>query len=82
MKKLAPPQYSKLLPEPKDKEKLYNAILFLKNNRDVVLSKDVKKALKKFGDTTNKKIALGYNFTFEAKQLLNENRFEIVLIRD
>jgi hypothetical protein len=82
LKKLVPPQYIKLLPERNDKEELYNAIVFLKNNSEVVLSRDVKKALKKIEDTANKKIAFGYNFTFEAKHVLTENRFEIILIKD
>lgn len=80
LQKLVSPRYKQVIPKGTD---VVCGVIF--DEEEVVLSSAVRKALKKVNLNLNdeaKKLAIGYNFTFESIQLLHEYNFDVVSLRD
>ncbi|MBP1967759.1 hypothetical protein [Paenibacillus aceris] len=75
---MSSPRYKHLIP---DGEGMLSGFIF--NDEEVILSSQIRKALRKVTqDNLDRKIAIGYNFTSESRELLHENGYLIISLRD
>jgi hypothetical protein len=78
VQRLVLPRYKHLIP---DSEELVNSFIF--DDEEIILSSQNKKSLKKAKqDDIDYKIAVGYNFTSESRELLQENGYRIISLRN
>jgi uncharacterized protein len=79
---ILPPSYKRLLRMKDLKNKSYTVMLFDLDKSHVTISATVSKAIERIAEMGQSVLAIGGNFTYEAVNLLKENRVEILSLGD
>lgn len=75
---VVPTEYQPFLPHVENELGFCTAIMFRHDKRDVIHSREVTKALRYLGETTEKVLAIGGGFTAEAEDLLRQRKVETI----